>query len=508
MNFKVQALKNVGSNWFGVVLTVLVGFFLSPLILHKLGDDAFGLWILIFSITGYYGIFDFGIRTSIVKYVAEFEAIGDRNRLNRIINVSITIYTCVALAILVVMSISSLYVQVLFHISPAYLHTARLLFIMVGSTIAIGFPLSVFAGILEGLQKFYFINLVQAFATVGRALLIVIALSYGKGLLVIAFITVVIPLFSYVIYARKVVQTIPLQFGARFIDRATIRQVFHYSFFSFVSMLAWRLRFQADAVIIGVMISSSAITYFSIASKLVNYPSLLIVGLSQIFTPMSSQFNATGDRHRLRKLLVMGNRACALTMIPISAMLLILGKSVIDVWVGPRYETSYLILVILVIPGLLFDVQTSSRQILYGMGRHKALAVVNIVEGLANVIMSVVLVHYWGIVGDALGTAIPLAITCTFFLPPYLCRLLEIPLWEFLREAYLLPLAICAPMVATLLFMQHLYHARTYLQLAVQVAAGCLVYGVGLIWLFFTREPMGQEVQTKFRQYILQAVGR
>src|SRR5882762_7953282 len=68
MDFKVRALKNVASSWAGLAVNVAVGFFLSPFILHHLGDEAFGLWVLIFSLTGYYGLFDFGIRSSLIRY--------------------------------------------------------------------------------------------------------------------------------------------------------------------------------------------------------------------------------------------------------------------------------------------------------------------------------------------------------------------------------------------------------------------------------------------------------
>jgi O-antigen/teichoic acid export membrane protein len=507
MNIKVQAFKNLSSNWFGVVLTLLVGVFLSPFILHKLGDDAFGLWILIFSITGYYGIFDFGIRSSIVKYVAEFEAVGDRDRLIRVVNVSLLVYSCVALAVLIVVSICGIYVNVLFRISPSYLHTARLLFLVVGSSVALGFPLSVFTGILEGLQKFYFVNMIQVGATLLRVLLIILVLNHGLGLLAISFITVLIPLLSYVIYAWHVIHRIPLQFGVKFVDKSTFQLMRRYSLSSFISMVAFRLRFQTDAIIIGAMLSTSAITYFSIGSKLISYSFLFVSGVGQVLTPMFSQLDATNDQRRLRKLFVIGNRACALIVLPVSVTLLVLGKSVIDVWVGPRYESSYVILVILLIPSILSDVQGGSRQMLYGMGQHKVLAVVNSVEGLANVIFSVVLVHYRGIVGDALGTAIPLAITSVLFLPRYVCRLLKVPLLDFLKEAYLVPLALCAPQVAALLFLQHLFRARTFLELAVQVIAGGLVYGIGAIW-FLLREPMGLALRAKVRLYVLEALSR
>jgi len=85
----------------GLGVNIAVGFFLSPFILHHLGDEAFGLWVLIFSLTGYYGIFDFGIRSSLVRYVSKFQATGDKDELTRLINTSLFTYTCVGLALVV-----------------------------------------------------------------------------------------------------------------------------------------------------------------------------------------------------------------------------------------------------------------------------------------------------------------------------------------------------------------------------------------------------------------------
>src|ERR1700721_3257066 len=100
MSFKILALKNVASNWAGLGVNIAVGFFLSPFILHHLGDEAFGLWVLIFSLTGYYGIFDFGIRSSLIRYVSKFQATGDKDELARLVNTSLFPYTCVGLVLL------------------------------------------------------------------------------------------------------------------------------------------------------------------------------------------------------------------------------------------------------------------------------------------------------------------------------------------------------------------------------------------------------------------------
>ncbi len=83
---KRQILKNVGSSWSALATNVLVGIFLSPFILHRLGDAAFGIWVLIFSVTGYYGLFDLGIRSSIIRYVSKYTAIGDKEKLTQFVS--------------------------------------------------------------------------------------------------------------------------------------------------------------------------------------------------------------------------------------------------------------------------------------------------------------------------------------------------------------------------------------------------------------------------------------
>jgi len=108
---KVQILKNVGSSWFALGLNIVVGIFLSPYILHRLGDDAFGLWILIFSVTGYYGIFDLGIRSSIIRYVAKYAALEHRDQLNRLVNTAMIAYLGVGLLTMSITVVGSFYLN-------------------------------------------------------------------------------------------------------------------------------------------------------------------------------------------------------------------------------------------------------------------------------------------------------------------------------------------------------------------------------------------------------------
>src|SRR6516164_5067955 len=138
---KSQILKSVGSSWFALGVNVLVGIFLSPYILHRLGDTAFGLWILIFSATGYYGLFDLGIRSSIVRYVAKYSATDEPEELNRLVNTALFGYCGIGFLALVITLVASAYVNVIFRIPADFATTARWLLLMVGTSVSLGFPL-------------------------------------------------------------------------------------------------------------------------------------------------------------------------------------------------------------------------------------------------------------------------------------------------------------------------------------------------------------------------------
>ena len=128
---KAEVVKNVGSSWFSLGVSALVGVFLSPYSPHR-RDTAYGIWVLIFSITGYYGLFDLGIRSS------TYTATGDHEGLAQVMSTSLV--TAIGMVTMIVTLACSLFVDRLFRIPSKFLTTARRLFLMVGAAVAIGFP--------------------------------------------------------------------------------------------------------------------------------------------------------------------------------------------------------------------------------------------------------------------------------------------------------------------------------------------------------------------------------
>jgi O-antigen/teichoic acid export membrane protein len=273
------------------------------------------------------------------------------------------------------------------------------------------------------------------------------------------------------------------------VDKSTLCEMAAYGVFAFVILAAEKLRFQSDAIVIGAFLSASAITLFSVGAKLVEYSSYAVRSMSQIITPISSEFHAAGDMDRLRRTFLAGNRACAFITFPLCVTLAILGKPIIAAWVGPRYLSCYFVLLVLILPRSLYLAQSASIRILLGMGQHRVLASVLLLEGAGNLLLSLLLVKPLGILGVALGTSIPLICTSVLFLPRHLCRVLDMPVRRFLSRAYFLPLILCVPMAAALWIVRAPFPIHTIGGLALQISVGGAVYGIGLALVLFTKRP-------------------
>ena len=87
-------LKNIGSNWSLIVVTVAASYVTTPLIIRLLGAEGYGTWTLIMAMTGHMALLTLGVPMACVRYLAQHVTEGDEQRVNE------TIGTCAGLYLL------------------------------------------------------------------------------------------------------------------------------------------------------------------------------------------------------------------------------------------------------------------------------------------------------------------------------------------------------------------------------------------------------------------------
>jgi O-antigen/teichoic acid export membrane protein len=438
------------------------------------------------SFTGYYGLLDLGLRNAIIRYVARYQATDEIDELAKVVSTGFFSYSGVAALATVISLIAAANVQSWFHLSPGDAETARALLLVVGIGTAIGMPIALFTGVLEGLQRFALVGAVQAAGTVLRAGVIVAGLLAGYGIVFVGAVTVCVNLVTGAVLmwaAFRICSPRLLRWSHA--SRSTFSAMAAFGVVTFWIGIAQVFRFQLDSMVVAACISVPAVTFFAAGGRLVTYATEIVQTLAQVFTPMSSALHASGSVDGLRRVLILGNRYSAFVAFPISAILFLSGGRFIQVWLGAQYVSSQSVLAILIVPTALYLAQATSPKILYGMARHKTLALVLLAEGLANLILSVTLARPYGLNGVAMGTAIPLFCTAVFFLPIHLCRLLHVRLRDFLLGSLGYPILLTIPVAIAVRLLDSRLPSHSWKELLEIVFLAALVYGVELLAYFW-----------------------
>jgi O-antigen/teichoic acid export membrane protein len=64
------------------VVNIIVGFTLTLFVIRHLGKTGYGIWTLVGSFIGYYGLLDLGVGSAITRYVARYAGQSDEKSLN------------------------------------------------------------------------------------------------------------------------------------------------------------------------------------------------------------------------------------------------------------------------------------------------------------------------------------------------------------------------------------------------------------------------------------------
>src|ERR1700686_3479098 len=149
-----QAARNVIVNWLTYLVSGVVSLFLSPFIVHHLGNSAYGVWVLLVSLTGYLGFLDLGIRGAVTLYVARFHSEGAHEKSSYTISSACGLFITAGFLAVLASTLFAMFAIPHFDIPPTYSRSAQIVVVITGLNIALSLVSGVFGGVLVGLQRF------------------------------------------------------------------------------------------------------------------------------------------------------------------------------------------------------------------------------------------------------------------------------------------------------------------------------------------------------------------
>lgn len=478
--YQRHLLLNVASNYFGQLITIVVGFLLTPFILRNLGGAVYGMWVLVGAVVAYGNLLDFGITSAVTKYIAEYRAKGELEQVWSLISTALLLAVLLGVAVLGCGLIGAPFFPRVFNIPPGEHELASSLVVLASLGIGISIPSMIISSVFRGMQRFDLSNLLGVIGTLVSAGLVVLVLSLGGNVLGIALSSIAVTLVMQVVSVLVIRQAMPeLRFGWQYLSLPVARTLLSFSWSLFVVNVATQLQSKTDEIVIGLFLPIQLITSYTVARRLSEMPQILASQFIKIILPVASELDATDDNTRLRAVYIASTRITLAIFVPFACVLIVLAQAILTLWVGEAYAGSAHIVLILGVASLVDIAQWPASLVLQGMSRHRPLAVVAIIAGLANLALSIYLAQALGTTGVALGTLIAALAESLCVVMPYTLRALGVRLREMFALAFIPSLVPALPMLVVLnLLLQHGVPS-SLVTLGLTAAAGFLVYIAG-----------------------------
>ena len=417
-----------------VFITVAVAFFMFPFLVHKLGDKTYGLWVLVMTLVDYYALIRMGFSTAVSRFLARAIGRKDKKEMSHIASTSFFIYLLISF-LMFILTIVLIFSADIIVKNSENLRLFQTIILILGINAAIAPPLSIFGAVLYSNMEYKNLITADIITLLLKNGLIFLFISNGFGLISIAliylFCNILISLYKF-LYVKFKYRFIEI--SIKFFKKEKFKELFLYSFYSFISEIAEKLKYQVDTIVITAFIGFAAVTHYNIGYQLIIYFMYFLTTATGVFGTYVSQEDGANNYDSIREKFIFFTKISTFLSIFIGFSLIFYGKPFIQRWMGTGYDDSYTVLIILAISAIIFLAQHPTKSVLFGISKNKFWAYSNIIEGVVNVILSLILVKYLGLVGVALGTTIPMLIMKLIFQPMYVTKVLNINLGKYYKD--------------------------------------------------------------------------
>ncbi len=300
-----------------------------------------------------------------------------------------------------------------------------------------------------GLQRIYLVSQVGIYYAALRLVGTYLLLTNGYGLVGLSVLHLALSLFHAAFVVRLCLVYLPdVPLRPSRPQRAEVTRLLNYGKYVLMANIGDKIVFATDAIVIGMFLPIAALTPYAIAGTLIDSMRSVVKPMAAVFNPLTSSLRASGHEMALGRVLQAGAKGAIVVGLPICIGFIMLGERFVSLWIGDAHASmAGRVMTVLSIGYIVGLPYYTISGILYGLAEHRTVAILRVVEGATNLTLSVALVKGVGLLGVALGTAIPHMIVVGWILPRTLPKIFPVDLRAYYVAVYGRTLLASVPFV-------------------------------------------------------------
>ncbi|WP_339225781.1 oligosaccharide flippase family protein [Paenibacillus sp. FSL H7-0357] len=406
--------NNVIYSLLSYCITPVVLFISTPLLLRHLGDQQYGLWILIQSVLNVLAVSNFGLGNALIKLGSESDS---EERFNALFRVTLTLSVVLAVSASLFLLLFGTYIFPLL-VKAEGLDTVLSVSYFLSGIIGIRIINGILSGAYMAKQRYDLNSKVNIVFNLASSIgFTILAVMYGDLYLLVQwmFVFTVLLAVCNVFVTRK---ALPGLRFAPYFERDSFRRLFHYGIYSWGQMLISTLNAQMDKLIIGGFLGAKVLGYYTVCMQVVVKIHEIPAAAGGYLLPKFSSLSKSDDRREIRRTYHQ-SLVIAISFVGAAGLAaFVLAKPILSLWISPEFaEAHYVLFQVLVLSVSLGALGVVPYYCLNGTGYVRLNTAISLLTTLVTMGLFVLLIPRYGAIGIGLGkfVGIPLVVFSLYY---------------------------------------------------------------------------------------------
>ncbi|MFP5228783.1 MAG: lipopolysaccharide biosynthesis protein [Acidobacteriota bacterium] len=358
----------------GYMITRII---IPPFVLARIGLEVYGIWTTLFILVSYMGVSTMGISGVYIKYIAEFNARREYDRINSLLSTGLAITLPLCSLLFAAFWLGWPYFSPFLHLPPAHQADAREAMLIVVGIFLLSISLNAFGDTLTGLQE---IAITQRFWTISFLVefaAIFVLVGMGRGIRGLAEAFLLRTIVNDGLAISWIWRRVPwLRISPRLCTRESVGYIVHFGGIVQLQSILSNLLSSIEKVVALFTIGLAATGLFDIAKKWPMSLQTLPMAFFGAYMPAASHLDAHATEHdrqsSLRDFYLRGSRYANFCTAWFCALMFAIPGAILRVWLGPKEPDPALLatLFVLYLVWTQWHMLTGpGNSILRGMGR-------------------------------------------------------------------------------------------------------------------------------------------
>lgn len=398
---------------------MIINLTYTPIMTRLLGQSEYGLYNTVSSTIAILSIISLGFGSSYIRYYAKYKAAKDNESVYRLNGLFLIIFCIIGLIALTCGLFISNNLHLIFDkgLTVKEYHIAKILTILFTLNLTISFPASVFSNIILAHEKYIFSRTVAMVKTVLSPLITLPLLLAGFRSIAMVSVALSLSIIADAINIYYTFFKIKEKFVFRNFEKGLFKSLFIFTSFIAINSIVDQINWNVGKLLLARHSGTTAVAIYSVGYALHHIYQTFSSSISGVFSPRIHMLARThmDDPVMLKKsfteLFTKVGRIQFLLLGLVCSGMVFFGKQfIVKCWVGPGYELSYFVAIILTIPATIPLIQNMGIEMQRALNLHKFRTWVYFGMAILNVIITNFACQKFGAIGATFGTALSITI--------------------------------------------------------------------------------------------------